>query len=482
MSRPLKYWSAAMSEDVVMMAATDLVARYRRKMLSPVEVTRAVLDHMTAQQEVLNAFCFVDADAALASAMAAEKRWQSRTPLGLVDGVPTTIKDMFLTRGWPTLRGSRTISPVGAWNEDSPLVARLREQGAVLLGKTTQPEFGWKAVTDSPLTGITRNPWNINKTPGGSSGGAAVAAATGMGALHAGGDGAGSIRIPAAFCGVYGLKPSFGRVPNYPLKMPGSITHCGPITRTVVDSALMLTVMAGPDMRDGTALPYDARDFRVGLEDGVRGLRIAYSATLGYADVDPDVAIPAAQAAQSFADLGATVEEVDPGFENPRPAFEIYYYVRFAWLYDMLSPEQQQLLDPGIVEMAEEGRRYTARDLLESDATRAELRTRMRIFHNTYDLLLTPAVSVAAFDVGIEYPPGRGFSRWLDWSPFTYPFNFTGQPAASVPCGFTSEGLPVAVQIVGPSYRDELVLRASRALEAICPFALPSGSRVPHFQ
>jgi aspartyl-tRNA(Asn)/glutamyl-tRNA(Gln) amidotransferase subunit A len=465
-----------MSEDVAMMSATELVARYRRKTLSPVEATRAALDSITAHQQRLNAFCLIDVDAALASARAAEARWQSGTPMGLIDGVPTTIKDMFLTRGWPTLRGSRTISPLGPWDEDSPLVARLREQGAVLLGKTTQPEFGWKAVTDSPLTGVTRNPWNAAKTPGGSSGGAAVAAATGMGALHAGGDGAGSIRIPAAFCGIYGLKPSFGRVPNYPLKMPGSITHCGPMTRTVADSALMLTVMTGPDARDGTALPYEARDFRIGLDDGVRGLRIAYSATLGYADVDAEVAAPLAQVAHSFADLGAIVDAVDPGFANPRPAFETYYYVRFAWLYDVLSPDQQQLLDPGIVQMAEVGRSYSARDLLVADAARAELRTCMSVFHNTYDLLLTPVVPLAAFDAGIEYPPGRGYSRWFDWSPFTYPFNFTGQPAASVPCGLTSKGLPIALQIVGPSYRDDLVLRASRACEALCPFTMPAVS------
>jgi aspartyl-tRNA(Asn)/glutamyl-tRNA(Gln) amidotransferase subunit A len=462
-----------MSEDVAMMSATDLVAHYRRKTLSPLEATRAALDRISARQQEFNAFCLVDADAALTSARASEARWQAGTPIGLVDGVPTTIKDMFLTRGWPTLRGSRTISPLGPWNEDSPLVARLREQGAVLLGKTTQPEFGWKAVTDSPLTGVTRNPWNTGKTPGGSSGGAAVAAASGMGALHAGGDGAGSIRIPASFCGIFGMKPSFGRVPNYPLKMPGSITHCGPMTRTVTDGALMLTVMAGPDVRDGTALPYEARDFRIGLNDGLRGLRIAYSATLGYAEVDNEVAAPLSRAVQVFADLGAIVDVVDPCFENPRQAFETYYYVRFAWLYDMLSPDQRRLLDPGIVEMAEDGRRCSARDLLEADAARAELRARMSIFHDTYDLLLTPVVPLAAFDAGIEYPSGRGYSRWFDWSPFTYPFNFTGQPAASVPCGFTSKDMPVALQLVGPRYRDDLVLRASRAYEALCPFTLP---------
>ena len=227
-----------------------------------------------------NAFILVDESAALASARASEQRWRGGAPIGAVDGVPTTIKDMFLTRGWPTRRGSRTSPADGPWDDDSPLVARLREQGAVLLGKTTQPEFGWKGVGDSPLTGITRNPWNPAKTPGGSSAGAAVAAAMGMGALHAGGDGGGSIRIPASFTGIFGIKPPFGRVPNWPGRMPGSITHAGPMTRTVADAALMLTVMAGPDSAIGRRCRMMAATTRWGSNKVFPDCALQYSATL----------------------------------------------------------------------------------------------------------------------------------------------------------------------------------------------------------
>src|SRR6185437_2384632 len=234
----------------------------------------------------LNAFCVVDADRALRAARESEARWMRGTPVGLLDGVPVSIKDLLLTTGWPTLRGSRTVDADQTWNEDAPAVARLREHRAILLGKTTTPEFGWKAVTDSALTGITRNPWSPGKTPGGSSGGAAVAVATGMGALAVGTDGGGSIRIPAGFTGIFGLKPSFGRVPAWPLSLFGTVSHVGPMTRSVEDAALVLDVISKPDVRDWFALPYDERDYRDGLDDGVDGLRIAFAPTLGGAKVD----------------------------------------------------------------------------------------------------------------------------------------------------------------------------------------------------
>ncbi len=471
-----------MSGDLALMSATELLGQYRRKKLSPVEVTRAVLERSANCNDILNAFCLIDEKSALASAQQAETRWRQGRPRGLVDGVPTAIKDTMLTRGWPTRRGSCTVSADGPWEEDSPAVARLREHGAVLIGKTTTPEFGWKAVTDSPLSGITRNPWNPGRTPGGSSGGAAVAAAMGAGALHLGGDGGGSIRIPAAFCGVYGFKATFGRVPLYPQPVPGTITHPGPITRTVADAALMLTVIGEPDPRDWLALPYDHRDYRLGVEEGVRDLRIAFSRNLGYVDVDPEIADLLDKAAQVFEELGASVGEVDPGFENPRRAFDVYYSIRFTFVVDRLTERQRELLDPGLMEMAEEGRRFGVREVMEAEATRAALGRHMNLFHQTYDLLLTPQLPLTAFEVGLEFPQNRGMRRWLDWSPFTYPFNFTQQPAASVPCGLTRDGLPVAIQIVGPRYREDLVLKASRAYECARPFKVPPlpGSAAPH--
>ncbi|HTG97902.1 MAG TPA: amidase family protein, partial [Burkholderiales bacterium] len=252
------------------LSATELVEGFRKRTLSPVEVTKAVLARIEQFNPVLNAFNLVASDEAIRQATESEKRWTAGQPKGLLDGVPVSIKDIILTKGWPTLRGSKTIDPKGPWNDDAPVTARLREHGAVLLGKTTTPEFGWKGVTDSPLTGITRNPWNPAKTPGGSSGGAAAAVAAGMGPLAVGTDGGGSIRIPCAFTGLFGLKPSFGRVPAWPLSPMGTVAHVGPMTRTVTDAALMLNVLSLPDERDWHALPHDNRDYRVGLEDGVK--------------------------------------------------------------------------------------------------------------------------------------------------------------------------------------------------------------------
>jgi len=280
--------------DLTQRPAHELLQLYRSGQASPVEVTQAVLARIERLNPQINAFCVVDPDAALASARASEARWQahrsSGAPVGELEGVPTTIKDLILTRGWPTLRGSRTIDPQQAWDVDAPATARLREAGAVLLGKTTTPEFGCKGETNSPATGITRNPWNTAHTPGGSSGGAAAAVAAGLGPLAVGTDGAGSVRIPAAFCGNVGLKPSFGRVPAYPLSPFGSVAHLGPHTMSVRDAALMMNVLKKPDARDWTSLPPESTDYTVGLEDGIRGMRIAYSPTLGYArNVHPEI-------------------------------------------------------------------------------------------------------------------------------------------------------------------------------------------------
>src|SRR5450759_742755 len=271
-----------MSAELAYTSATELVRRYRAKQLSPVEVTQAVLARMRELNPMLNAFCLIDEAGALASARASEARWMKSAPLGCVDGVPASIKDLILTRGWPTLRGSKTVDRDGPWLEDGPATARLRENGAVLLGKTCTPEFGWKGVTDSALTGITRNPWNTDCTPGGSSGGGSAQVAAGMGPLAVGTDGGGSIRIPCEFAGVSGIKPSFGRVPAWPLSPFGTVAHVGPMARTAADCALMLNVLAQPDPRDWTALPYAGIDWTQGLDAGVKSLRIAYSPRLGY--------------------------------------------------------------------------------------------------------------------------------------------------------------------------------------------------------
>ncbi len=468
----------ASPEDLALCSAKALLGLYRNKQASPVEAATAVFARIRKLNPVLNAFCLIDEEAAISAARASEARWMKGSPCGLVDGVPTSIKDLVVTRGWPTLRGSKTIDPKGPWNDDAPVVARLREHGAVLLGKTTTPEFGWKGVTDNPLTGITRNPWNIDKTPGGSSGGAVAAVAAGMGPLAIGTDGGGSIRIPCAFTGLFGIKASYGRVPAWPLSPFGTIAHVGPITRTVTDAALMLNVLSQPDHRDWTALPYDVRDYRVGLDDGVRGLRIAFSATLGYAKVDPEVAAAVANAVKTFASLGARIEAVDPGFPNPRDCFDRHWFAGAAYVASGLSAEQRSMVDPGLQEIFAAGQAISRHEFFAATVERGALATTMQQFHERFDLLLTPTLAVPAFNVGQEVPePGQG-KRWMDWTPFSFPFNLTQQPAASIPCGFTMGGLPIGLQIVGPRYADALVLRAARAFESVHPIRLPDVSKL----
>jgi aspartyl-tRNA(Asn)/glutamyl-tRNA(Gln) amidotransferase subunit A len=466
-----------MPTDPALLSAAELRHLYRTRALSPVETMRAVLERIARFDPKVNAFCLVDEDRALAAARASEARWHKGEPCGAVDGVPATIKDVVLTRDWPTLRGSLAIAREQAWDEDAPATARLREQGAVLIGKTTTPEFGWKAVTDCALTGITRNPWDTSRTPGGSSGGAAVAAALGLGVLHVGSDGGGSIRIPASFTGIFGLKPSFGRVPAWPASPFGTVAHLGPLTRTVSDAALMLNVLALPDARDWSALPYDGRDYRIGLEDGVRGLRIAFSPTLGFAEVEPEIADLVARAAGAFVELGANVEQVDAVMADPIDIFEPHWYVGAANLLRGFTAEQRAQMDEGLQEIAAAGAEIALVDYLTAGRRRAELGVAMRRFHERYHLLLTPTLPLAAFAAGQERPDPARQPRWINWAPFSNPFNLTQQPAASVPCGVTAGGLPVGLQIVGPMHADALVLRAARAFEAAQPWPLPEAPR-----
>jgi aspartyl-tRNA(Asn)/glutamyl-tRNA(Gln) amidotransferase subunit A len=459
--------------DLCALTAAELVDAFRKKTLSPVEVTAAVLKRIEALNPVLNAFNLVS-ESALTEAKASEARWRAGQPKGLLDGVPVSIKDLLLTKGWPTLRGSKTIDPKGPWNDDAPATARLREHGAVLLGKTTTPEFGWKGVTDSPLTGITRNPWNQAKTPGGSSGGAAAAVAAGMGPLAVGTDGGGSIRIPCAFTGIFGIKASFGRVPAWPLSPFGTVAHVGPMTRSVADAALMLNVLALPDARDWHALPYEPRDWRTGLDQGIADLRIAYSPDLGYAKVDKEIKEIVSKAVKVFEDLGAKVEEKNPGFEDPAPLFMAHWFSGAAFLLKGIPKDKHELIDAGLREMAAQGENVSAHDILDAQMKRGALGTHMNLFHRDYDLLVTPTLSIPAFDAGKEVADKMLQSRWTDWTPFTFPFNLTQQPAASIPCGLTAAGLPVGLHLVGPKYADALVLRAARAFETARPIRMPT--------
>jgi aspartyl-tRNA(Asn)/glutamyl-tRNA(Gln) amidotransferase subunit A len=457
-----------LSVELCFLPATELVARYRARTLSPIEVTRAVLDRIRALNPKLNAYCLVDEEGALAAARAAEARWLKGAPAGPLDGVPVSIKDLVLARGWPTLRGSKTIDAAGPWEDDAPATARLRECGAVLLGKTCTPEYGWKGVTDSPLTGITRNPWNLERTPGGSSGGASAQLAAGLGQLAVGTDGGGSIRIPSAFAGVSGIKAHFGRVPAWPLSPMGTVAHVGPMARTVADLALMLNVLARPDPRDWHALPYDNTDWTTACATGVAGLRIAYSPRLGYVKyVDPEVEAHVAEAVKTLAALGARVEAVDPGIADPRDTFWVHWTSGAFNALRHLPPEKVALLEDGLRQAFAAGSRHTLADYFDAVAARTALAERMKRFHRDWDLLVTPSLAVPAFEVGRVAPraPAGLENDWTWWTPFTFPFNLTQQPAASVPCGFTADGLPVGLQLVAPPHREDLALRAAHAFQ-----------------
>jgi aspartyl-tRNA(Asn)/glutamyl-tRNA(Gln) amidotransferase subunit A len=462
--------SAGPGSALVTMTATEMVAAFRERRLSPVEVTRAALARIRALDGEVNAFCLVDEERAVAAAEASAQRWERGEPAGLLDGIPVAVKDLLVTRDWPTLRGSLAIDPDQEWAEDAPSVARLRAHGAVLLGKTTTPELGWKGVTDSPRNGVTGNPWDPARTAGGSSGGSATAVALGMAALSVGTDGGGSVRIPASFSGVFGLKPTYGRIPLYPASPFGTLAHAGPMTRSVQDAALMMDVLTGFDSRDWSAMPTPLQSHGTGLGDGVAGMRVAYSATLGHVDVDPQVAALVRRAVDVLADLGAQVKEVDPGFDDPVDAFDVLWYSGAAKSVEALPEQAWAGLDPGLREICEQGRSMTAMQYLDATAVRMQLGVLMGHFHESYDVLVTPTLPLTAFQAGVEVPPGWPSPRWTSWTPFSYPFNLTQQPAASVPCGLTTDGLPVGLQVVGARHADAQVLRVCHAYQDAAPW------------
>lgn len=455
--------------EISALSAVELADVYRAREASPYEAAVSLLDRIAAVDGAVNAFCHLDPDETLNQARASEERMWAGEPLSHLDGVPVAVKDVFLTNGWPTLKGSRLVDPQSPWTEDAPAVARLREAGAVLLGKTTTPEFGWKGITDSPLTGITRNPWDLRTTSGGSSGGSAAAVAAGMVPLALGTDGGGSIRIPGAFTGTVGLKPTFGRVPYAPMSPFGTVSHAGPLARTVEDAAMLLQTLAVYDSRDWTAIPTNDVDVAAGIAGGVEGLRVMFSPTLGFAQVDAEVAALVKNAAGVLEGLGARVIEVDPGIADATSIWETLWYAGAAAVADDLDPEHRHEMDPGLVEIAEAGTRITALEYVRAFQARIEMAVRLGVVLSEYDLLITPTMPIVAFEAGLEVPPGWPHRRWQSWSPFSLPFNLSQQPAATVPCGLTSSGLPVGLQIVAAKHRDDLVLRAARAYEAARP-------------
>jgi aspartyl-tRNA(Asn)/glutamyl-tRNA(Gln) amidotransferase subunit A len=357
------------------------------------------------------------------------------------------------------------------------IVERLRAAGAVILGTTASPEFGWKGVTHGPTTGNTLNPWRGDRASGGSSGGAAVAAALNMGVLHEGSDGAGSIRIPASFSGVFGIKPTQGWIPA---DMPSALfelSHRGPLTRTVEDSTLFLHVVTGPSaLAQYGVCPANVPVWRQTIWGSIKGLRVGYSRNLGYAEVAPDVAGVVERAAGRMRDLGAIVDEVDPGFRSPQDALLAIWYAGMAQRINRAAPtdEQKERMDPGLLDIVAKARDISATDYVAARQTACDLKVTMAHFHERYDALMLPTMPVTAIPAGVDKtdPNQRD---WSDWSPFTYPFNLTGQPAVSVPCGFDQGGLPVGLQFVGAQYADATVLKLAAAYQRAFPESFPGA-------
>lgn len=463
-------------DDLCFAPASELVPLVQSKQLSPVELCETVLRRIEALEPKLNAFVALDGDKAMDVAKAVEGQIQRGEAVGPLAGMPVTIKDLAVTADLPTQRGS--LSMKGNQHDvDTPFVTRLRQAGAVVLGKTTTSEFGWKGVSHSPLTGITHNPWQHGMNAGASSAGAGVAAAAGYGPLHQGSDGAGSIRMPSHFCGIFGIKPSFGRVPSWPVGNTDQVSHNGPMTRTVADSAMMLQVMSGPHPWDHYSLESPPAEYAGRLRRDLKGLKIAYSPDLGHARVDPEVGSLVASGVQAFVDMGCNVEQVsdaDIAFAKEGPEL-----IRFFWAvhetagYKHLLPEWEDKLDPGLVACIKAGEGFSALDYMAMRARKLAYMEAWHRFMENYDLLITPAVSVAPFPadrLNPEHWPQHEWD-WVQWAEFSYPFNFSGQPAASIPCGFTEAGLPVGLQVVAPRFDDLSVLQAAAAFEDARPWA-----------
>jgi aspartyl-tRNA(Asn)/glutamyl-tRNA(Gln) amidotransferase subunit A len=466
-----------LASEVVYLSAEELAAAYRAGTLSPVEVTRAVLDRIDRLNPRLHAFLHVDHAGALAAARDAEARLRAGAPRGPLDGVPATVKDLLDVRGLPTTSGSRVYRDVIA-ESDSIVTERLRAAGCVILGKTNTPEFGLLPTTENELGEACRNPWDTTRTAGGSSGGAAAAAAAGLGALHVGTDGGGSIRIPAALCGVFGLKATYGRVARSGMSGMPLFTHTGPITRTVADAALMLDAIAGPDDRDPTAIPEPPPPYRAALAAPLGRPRTAFwPEPWGY-PCDPEVAAPVAAAAAHFAALGCAVEDATPEAGDWSAVWRTIVLADEYTVAGHLLAEHGERLAPYTRRTLEAGARVTVPDYSRALRELERFRHALRRFFARYDLLLTPATAVAAFPVG-EQPrriAGRDVDPLGGAFPYTAPFNLTGQPAAVVPCGFTAAGLPVAIQVVGRWGDEATVLRACAAFEAAHPWR---GHRPP---
>ncbi|MHC2106664.1 amidase family protein [Methylobacterium sp. CM6246] len=458
-----------MTAEFDFMTALELRRLVATRAVSPVELTARALSLAESSQATLNAFCHLMGDEARAAARRSEEAVMRGGVLGLLHGLPVSVKDLIAVAGVPYASGSRAMAGNIA-AADAPSVERLRAAGAIIIGKTTTSEFGAKPVGDSPLTGITRHPWNLEKTPGGSSAGAAASVAAGITPFAVGTDGGGSLRIPASLTGLVGLKAQFGRVPVWPTSATPTLAHVGSLARNVVDAALLTTAISGYDPRDPFAVAGPVPDLLGAAQASVAGLRVAWSATLGYARPDPEVAAIARTAALALADQGAVVEEIDTVFEtDPADLWTAEFYAGIGTRLRGILETRRDLLDPAVADVLDAALAQEMRGYYETVFARYALRDRMVRFFADHDVLLSPTLPISSLEAGRNIPEGLGDRSLVSWAFYTYPFNLTGQPAASVCAGLAPDGMPVGLQIVGRTLGEADVVRTAAAIERTQP-------------
>jgi len=463
-----------MTDELTQQSANRLSALYRKGKVSPVETMKAVLERTERINPEINAFCHVDGALALKMARASQRRWKKGEPLSALDGVPVSVKELVRVKGWPASMGSKLTDKTPA-DTDAPAVARLRAAGAIVFAQSTSSEYGHKGVTDSPLNGITRNPWNIARTPGGSSGGAGAAVAAGLGPIALGTDGGGSVRIPASFTGLVGLKATFGRVPVWPPSLTGELSNTGPMARTALDCALVMNVITRPDARDAYALPEDGTNYAKKLDGKLKKLRVGFVLRFGDHPLDIEVAALVTKAARDFEKLGCKVEEAQAPFSYAEAGrtFVVHWLAALQRLLQIYPESRHGEFDPNLLASAKAGLRYSLQDVVNAQASRRELAIAWNLFFAKYDLLLSPAVAVQPFEAAKNLPDGPDGKANALWSPYTSQFNLSRHPAATVPCGLGRDGLPIGLQIASGHYKDALVLRAAARYADAHPLKFP---------
>lgn len=465
----MRVFSGSAGDDLQWATAVELSARIRRRDISPVEVVQSALDRLENIEPQLNAFVTTTPEIAIAAARAAEAALMRGGPMPLLAGLPISLKDNIPLAGVPLTFGSRTARNKIAL-ADAPVVERLLASGASIVGKTTMTEFGFKGSSDSPLTGLTRNPHDWAKSAGGSSSGAAASVAAGVTPFSVGTDGGGSLRIPASFCGVVAFKAQLGRVPVYPLPAAPSLFHIGPIARSVRDTALLLQVLAGYDSRDALSVISEPGTYLDYCNGEISGWRIAWSPTLGFADVDRDVLAIVRSAVRVFEDLGCIVDEVESVSDDPTEIQMAEFYLGAAARLKNVMEHERELLDPELAELLDRAAKISGTDYFEAHFARHRLRDRLLNLFKSHKLLLTPTLPVTAFSADQTRPPGRPDATVFSWPSYPAIFNLTGFPAASVPCGFTQEGLPVGLQIAAGPNAESDIFAAAAAFETARPW------------